>query len=508
MRNLNKFICLMLALAMLLTSTVALAEDAAEPSELIMQTITLGDVQFSMNDASILDLSGLSMSMGGAVDPETGKGAAQLSVLGGDEAAASVHAAWDSSRAVLNVDGLSKPLTLDVEALMTQMFSEENLQALMDQLTAEMTEEEAAAFKEMLEALSEMFSEENLNSTMEGFNTYMTTVQEITEGCMSKPVSEKHTFAQIGEADAQHITLTITEKEVGEIMRAALAVYDSNPAFLKLMNAALKMDGEDVQIASFAELGDEMELGDIAMNADIFVTEDGSNMEMTMHILENDEETGAVGMTLCQEGDNLMADMTISVTEGDEHADVKFNLSAVDSEQFPGEQEISVTMDVSDDDDPASISLWYGPDETFGHMGTLNIVADGETVGAAIANSDTQKIFTIYDDVTSFEVGYVSQSQGDEAGEGTLYFSWDAGSDTYVLSAAVHTTTSTISASEIDEMLAVEGIDMMTISEDDISTLTNETLMVVMEAMGVLGQNVPGLGELMGAAMTETETDE
>ena len=47
-------------------------------------------------------------------------------------------------------------------------------------------------------------------------------------------------------------------------------------------------------------------------------------------------------------------------------------------------------------------------------------------------------------------------------------------------------------------MLAAEGIDVMTISEEDISTLSNEALMVAMEALDVLGQNVPGLAELMG----------
>ena len=132
MKKLNKIFCMLLALAMLLTSTVALAEGAA--ADLTMQTLTLNDIQVSMNDTPVLDLSGLSLSMGGAMDPETGKGAAQLSLLGGDQAAASVNTAWDSSKAVLTVDGLSKPLTLDIEALLAQMFSEENLNAMLAEL--------------------------------------------------------------------------------------------------------------------------------------------------------------------------------------------------------------------------------------------------------------------------------------------------------------------------------------------------------------------------------------
>lgn len=506
MRNLNKFFCLLLTLALLLTSTVALAETVGTEAELTMQTIALSDVQLSMNDVSILDLSGLAVSMGGALDPNTGKGAAQLSILGGDDAAASVNAAWDSSKAVLNVDGLSKPLTLDVEALMAQMFSEENLQAMLAEMMGALTEEEAAAMQEMLEALSELVSEENLNATMEGFDTYMSAVQEIAMGCMSEPTVETHTFAQIGEAEAEHITLTITNKEMAEVMKAAFAFYDSNPAFLKLINAALKLDGEDEQITSFVELSEQVELNDISMNADIYITEDGSDMEMVMNVLEDGEKTGTFELTAHENDDDLLMSMSVDVDveESGDPVSVNFAISVTASEQFEGEQEINVTLDVSDEDGPASISLWYGPDETFGHMGTLNIVGDDETVGMAIANSDTQKIFTIYDDTSSIEMGYVSENQGAEAGEGTVYCHVDDGSDKYALSATVHTTISTISEAEIDEMLAVEGIDVMTIGEDDISTLTNEVIMVAMEAVGVLGQNVPGLSQLMGNAMTVT----
>ena len=91
---------MLLTLVMLLGSTAALAEEAVA-TDLVMQTLTLNEIQMSMNGTSIMDLSGLSLSLGGAVDPETGKGAAQLSLLGGDQAAASVNTAWDSSKAVL-----------------------------------------------------------------------------------------------------------------------------------------------------------------------------------------------------------------------------------------------------------------------------------------------------------------------------------------------------------------------------------------------------------------------
>ena len=500
MKKLNKFFCMLLALAMLLTSTVALAEGAA--ADLTMQTLTLNDIQVSMNDTPVLDLSGLSLSMGGAMDPETGKGAAQLSLLGGDQAAASVNTAWDSSKAVLTVDGLSKPLTLDIEALLAQMFSEENLNAMLEELLGSLSEDELAALKELFEAISECASEENLNATMEGFETYMATVSETMMSCMSEPVAETHKFQLADEADAQHITMNVGPEAFSTILDAAFAFYDSNPAFIKVLNAIMKLDGSDEQLTSFADLYaqvKEAEELNFAMNMDVYASDDGANVEVLGDMLLNDEQICAYEVLVCAvDESNMVVDVTVTAVEDGDEATINFNLSATASEVVEGETEYSIAMSVDDGVDPVSISAWFGPDADFGYMGTLNIIADGENVGMAFAESDTQNIFTIYTEDTSVEVGYVSRIEGLEAGDGLVYLTVTEGEDSYEVTAAVRTTTSTISVAEIDEMLAAEGIDVMTISEEDISTLSSEVMMVAMEALGVLGQNVPGLAELLG----------
>lgn len=501
MKKLSRIFCMLLTLVMLLGSTAALAEEAVA-TDLVMQTLTLNEIQMSMNGTSVMDLSGLSLSLGGAVDPETGKGAAQLSLLGGDQAAASVNTAWDSSKAVLTVDGLSKPLTLDIEALLKQMFSEENLNAMLEELLGSLSEEELAALKELFEAIGECVSEENLNATMAGYEAYMAAVNEAMASSMSEPVAETYTFQLGGEAEAQHITVNVSPEAFNALMEAAFAFYDSNPAFIKVINAINKLDGSDEQLTSFADLYAQMkeaEALNFAMNMDVYASDDGANVEVLGDMLLDDEQICAYEVLVSAvDESNVVVDVTVSAGEDDDVVAFNFNMTMTDSEVVEGETECSIAMSVDDGYDPVSISVWFGPDADFGYMGTLNIIADGENVGMAFAESDTQNIFTIYTEDTSVEVGYVTEIEGLEPGDGMVYLTVTEGEDSYELTAAVHTTTSTISVAEIDEMLAAEGIDVMTISEEDIETLSNEALMVAMEALGVLGQNVPGLAELMG----------
>ena len=501
MKTLSRIFCMLLTLVMLLGSTAALAEEAVA-TDLVMQTLTLNEIQMSMNGTSIMDLSGLSLSLGGAVDPETGKGAAQLSLLGGDQAAASVNTAWDSSKAVLTVDGLSKPLTLDIEALIAQMFSEENLNAMLEELLGSLSEEELAALEELFEAIGECVSEENLNATMAGYEAYMTAVSEAMMSCMSEPVAETHKFQLGGEAAAQHITLNVGPEAFNALMEAAFAFYDSNPAFIKVLNAINKLDGSEEQLTSFTDLYaqlKEVEALNFAMNMDVYASDDGANVEVLGDMLLNDEQicTYEVLVNAIDES-NMVVDVTVAAVEDGEQVSINCNMSVTASEVVEGETECSIAMSVDDGSDPVSISFWFGPDADFGYMGTMNITADGENVGMAFAESDTQVIFTVYTEDSSVEVGYVTEIEGLEDGDGLVYLTVTEGEDSYELTAAVRTTTSTISVAEIDEMLAAEGIDVMTISEEDIETLSNEALMVAMEALGVLGQNVPGLAELMG----------
>lgn len=493
-KNLKKIGAFLLAMAMLLTTTAAFAETS---DELVMHTITINDIQVSLNDSLVMDLSGLSVSAGGVIDPVTGKGAVQLAALGGDEAAASAMAAWSSDKAVLSVDGLSQPLTLDVDMLLELLNSEEVWQVLLQLLAAQMGEEEAEAFIEMIEACSELFSDENLASMGEGMETYLTAVQEITMRCTSEPVAEVHDFAVLGTADAQCVEMNFTAEDIVSLLKAACAFYDSNPAILKLMNAALKLDGEDFEITSFEQALDLDEMPEIAVTAELYVSDDGSAVDMMMTVWEEDEPAVDVDMDVYSDGEETMLAFGLSDASDFESVDMQLTVSVMPSEEFAGETEISASLIVNEYGEEMSVSLWCGPDAYFGNMISMAIESDDETIGIAAAASDTRVVFTLYDDENTIEVGYVTEYDGAEAGEGQLYATIADSEDTVSITAMVHSTSSIITEAEIDELLSAEGIDLMSISEEDTETLANEAMMAMFQAIGVLTQNVPGLAELL-----------
>ena len=59
----KKILSVMLMIAMLMTSTVALAEDT-----MTVYSINLSDIQMSENDEVLMDLTGMTVSLGAGVD--------------------------------------------------------------------------------------------------------------------------------------------------------------------------------------------------------------------------------------------------------------------------------------------------------------------------------------------------------------------------------------------------------------------------------------------------------
>lgn len=512
MRKMSKLFSLILALALLMTSTFALAEEA----DLTMQTITLNNIQVSANGSPLLDLSGLSMSMGGGVDPATGKAIGQLSLLGGDQAAATATIATDAQKLVLNVNGLTKPLTLDLEAAMQLLTSEEMRSQIIAMMTEGMTEEQVAAFNELLAACEELGTEESMEAFTASMNAYMEKVMNITQSSVAVPEAVKHTFGEAGELDAQFIAINISEEEFAEIIKAAAEFYDSNPAVLKIVSALMKLgaeEGEAVEFTTFSDAIASEQLPPLSLTGEIYESDDGQYTDLVVNTLISGEPMSTVTALIFDDGTKSTFDMAITAEVDETYTDAEGNEVAADqpgkvemtisglsqpAEGFDGKTEITVTATVNDgESESAEITFWAGPDETNGDMTVLTIASGDQTIGFATASTDTHKSFSVYDDEFSFEIGFDAQSVSDVI-EGQLYAKMAMGEESYEITCDVKTAAVAFSAAELDELLNADGIDVLTITEDDLTTLSSELTMVAFQAIGVLGQNVPALASLMG----------
>ena len=123
MKRMKSFLALMVALLLAANCVFALAEETT----MDVSGVAIGNVQISVNDELVSDLSGLTLKLdAGQSDSRL---AARATVMGGDEVAAQAVIAGgeEQNKFALNVTGMSKPVTLDA-AVLQQLFSEEGMQ--------------------------------------------------------------------------------------------------------------------------------------------------------------------------------------------------------------------------------------------------------------------------------------------------------------------------------------------------------------------------------------------
>ena len=154
MKRMKSFLALMVALLLAANCVFALAEETT----MDVSGVAIGNVQISVNDELVSDLSGLTLKLDAGQSDGGSRLAARATVMGGDEVAAQavIAGAEEQNKFALNVTGMSKPVTLDA-AVLQQLFSEEGMQQLMDQLLAELSDEERAAVEEMIKSIYKKF---------------------------------------------------------------------------------------------------------------------------------------------------------------------------------------------------------------------------------------------------------------------------------------------------------------------------------------------------------------
>lgn len=500
MKTMKSFLALLVALLLAANCVFALAEETT----MDVSGVAIGNVQISVNDELVSDLSGLTLKLDAGQSADGSRLAARATLMGGDETAmqAVIAGGEEQNKLALNVTGLSKPVTLDM-AVLQQLFSEEGMQQLMDQLLAELSDEERAAVEELIAAITELASEEGLDGLAAAYQAYMEKVNEIMAKDMTEGDTAAHEFLYSGETkDAESFVIDVPAEDFQEIMTAACEFYDSIPAILKLVNAINKLDGETTEITSFSELTADAEMPAVTLYAEAYSATDGSEFEMSNTITMDGEDLVYVTLVVTQDGaDNVMT-CNVSLADEDE---ASFTMTFVESpnEVLDGVSDYAFVLSGAEGtDDEFTAVLWYSPDEDYDFMVGGQVEADDSTAGFAYGTGAEMKTAAVYADDMSIEAGWFAASEAGAAD--TLYLSVNDGEDNFYISADMTSYTETISVDELDAILNAEGVDVLTIDDAALDTLMTELSSGMTNALIVLINNVPAISEMMTA---ETATD-
>lgn len=495
----KKILSVMLMIAMLLTSTVALAEDT-----MTVYSINLSDIQMSENDEVLMDLTGMTVSLGAGVDDNGTAGLLSGVVTAGEEVALNAGIAVADGKLVANVDGMTQPLVLDLASLLT----EENVQVLVDELMAQFSDEELVALEKFFTAFAEMFSEESLLAMEEASLQY----EEDLEALLMEHMAVEEGVGTVfiagpdEELSSTLITIDISGEMMAEMMKLAFSIYDSNPAFIDLMNAALELDGEE-PIESFSELYEETGMAEqyeaMDMLLGVYVSDDYDNgyIDVVMEIYDAtaEEETLLAEITA---GINVVdvIEFVMTVTDPDSGEALYADFNVIDSEEFPGESEISAYAGmIYDDGQEQLLNLWIGPDADYGTLGTLVIGEEGDAVGAAWGFNEETQVLNLYDEYgTSITMGLTTDFEGAEAGERMIYFEMADEELVDRISAVLSFSTEEIALADVQTLAAAEGINILEITAEDEDQLYADIEAITLNTMLTLAQNVEGIATLLG----------
>lgn len=495
----KKILSVMLMIAMLMTSTVALAEDT-----MTVYSINLSDIQMSENDEVLMDLTGMTVSLGAGVDDNGTAGLLSGVVTAGEEVALNAGIAVADGKLVANVDGMTQPLVLDLAALLT----EENIQMLIDEIMAQFSDEELVALEKFFTAFAEMFSEESLLAMEEASLQY----EEDLEALLMEHMAVEEGVGTVfiagpdEELSSTLITIDISGEMMAEMMKLAFSIYDSNPAFIDLMNAALALDGEE-PIESFSELYEETGMAEqyeaMDMLLGVYVSDDYDNgyIDVVMEIYDATAEEETLLAEIAA-GINVVDafEFVMTVTDPDSGEAFYAELSVIDSEEFPGESEISAYAGmIYDDGQEQLLNLWIGPDADYGTLGTLVIGEEGDAVGAAWGFNEETQVLNLYDEYgTSITMGLTTDFEGAEAGERMIYFEMADEELVDRISAVLSFSAEEIALADVQTLAAAEGINILEITAEDEDQLYADIEAITLNTMLTLAQNVEGIATLLG----------
>lgn len=482
----KKLFAVLLTMVMLLTSVAAMAESIPTTG------IELKDIVLKQDGEIVADLSGLSLKLAAGTDETEDNAVFTAGVYGGDQKAMSALAAFTQGKVVASVEGMSKPLTLDL--------SDGRLIGL---LTEMMSESERAGMMKVQSAVTALTSDETLMNLLMNYAAYQESVNNMLTANMTAEENVPTEFLMAdGEQNASIITITITGENMVELMKGARAFYDSEPAILDLVNGLMLLSGED-EIPSFAAILDDATIEEMYNQFDMIVTvyanDDGSLMDLDISLYDDlaaAEPEFLGGAVLAY---SLTETLDVKAVVMDNYGtDVTFGLSMYESETAPGEMEYDFYGEYTEDGQTTTLlNGWVGPDPDLGTLGNITINPDSEYDAAGFAWSfdDTSCSFNVYDNYNDMTI---AASEGNTADEINLYFGYEEYGTLVEIECVLAAITGEVDAAELNTLAAADGIDVLNITEEDLNNIINELTMPAMGALGVLSQNVPGLAPILG----------
>ena len=480
----KKLFAMLLAAVMLLTSVAAVAETFSTTG------IMLKDFVLKQDGEVMADLTGLGIALKAGTTVDQDAFAVTAGVYGGAQEAMSAIAGFVDGKIVANVDGMSKPLTLDLTD-----------GGLMGLLTSQMNADELAGMAKVTAAITSLTGDDALLNLLMGYATYQNEMNGLLTENMTAEENVPYEFLMgEGEQTANRVIVNLTGETMAAVSEAGIKFYDSQPAILDLINGLMMMSGEE-PITSFAETLDQESLEDIYSEFDMQITlyanEDASMMDLDVSIYDDltAEDPYCYGAFVMAYG--LTDTLDVMLMGMDDYGyEVYLAYSMYESETFPGEYEHAAYIAESEyGEETTLLSAWVGPDAELGTLGSIIVNPDDEddAVGIAWSYSDEMIAFNAYDNYIDFTA--TATLNGDEV---DLCFSYEEYGSVTELDCTLALTAGTVDVAELKNLASGAGINMLTLSEDDLSTIIQELTFPAMSALGVLGQNVPGLTPLLG----------
>ena len=460
--KMKKFLALLLTLALLASSVLALAEEAPQTSYF---AVTFSDPTATITEdgeATELDLAGLTLTLETLSAGEDG--AFVLTLGGPEDVALSATAKVENGSLILAVDGVSKALSLDLEALMNEAL-------------ASMTEEERAQLSALLEG--DVTGAFDLEGMLESFRAKLT-VEEYAE-------TQEVEFLDGAQA-ASGMKIDIPREALDEL----LALIDQ---------------GEEMYDYDFDDFDDEYDDDDLYeqeddpqpdsvvmelwqaedrlnLRADILVKmDDGSEIPATALVaLTEDEQSGRFTLS---SGNALLTDGSFAT---DEHG---LTVNATFYDEDDGEAEGTLTFTAGD----AQSEEGGAYDAT---SVTLVIAeTDGETLSMELFLRDAEEAqsysFSLFADDAAFVLGYDGTPGADaNSTDGVIYLyvsDDENGDDGIAMKVDVQTVSGTTDAPLPD----LSGHEM--VGMDELEAIAEDSV-AMGEVMTVLGKMMSELGKI------------
>ena len=276
----KKILSVLICIAMLLMACAF-----AEGGEL-----SISNVQVSVSDGTVLDLSGIDLRLAAAAD-EAG-GGVRLAVGANGEEVLSAVASVDEEKVALKLDGMSSAYTVSMADIMTMLMEDPDFQELM----------------QLISALD--FTEQDLIELIAIVETFMAN--------MDASISETGT-EEIDGVTYQSYAINFGEEGYEALFRGIVELLDQHPALMALL---LEGSGYETLGQAYDALGMKM-----YAEGTMLTSESDAEIDLTAYSSVNGEEAAAV---------NAYGFMSYGVDEevGLEGVDMTMLMSEVAGEEY------------------------------------------------------------------------------------------------------------------------------------------------------------------------------